>query len=96
VICAQRTLTLPVGPPCSSAGKCGWGKAHRSLIQFPSINGLFRPDLRSPRVSGWGIQGGMPSCSAVFAGTETPWAYPVKCEACLTGAALIRIKIAHL
>jgi len=31
-----------------------------------------------------------------YAGTENPCACPVKCEAYLTGAALIRTKIAHL
>ena len=31
-----------------------------------------------------------------FAGTENPYACPVKCEAYLTGAALIRTKFAHL
>jgi hypothetical protein len=30
------------------------------ISHFPSINGPFCPDLRSPRVSGCGIQGRMP------------------------------------
>jgi len=58
------------------------------VSSFPSINGYFSDERRSPRVSVLDVQ--------AYASGENPCACPLKCEAYLTGSALFIEKTSHL
>jgi hypothetical protein len=63
---------------------------------FPSINGYFSDERRSPRVSALDVLKAHLPATAGQAG-ENPCACPVKCEAYFTGAAPAKMSgISHL